>query len=92
MLRRTPFRPIRLWCWWFGCRPNYEAERQCWEVIPCDRCGAADTSYSDRVGDTRHNRLMDWLAYWFWHRWVPKKCAACGAWFGHKSDCDGIPF
>ena len=30
-------------------------------VSSCGRCGAQDTTYGDRVGDTRHNRAKEWL-------------------------------
>lgn len=48
--------------------------------------------YSDMVGDTRRNRAVGAMRYWLWRRWLPRKCFACGAWFGHRGDCDGIPF
>lgn len=82
----------RLLCWWFGCAPDYEAMRHDCECVPCERCGAHDTTYADMVGDTRHNRTMDWLRYWLWRRWLPAKCPACGERFGCRGDCDGIPF
>ena len=84
--------PLRAVCWWFGCRPDYEAMRHDCDVIPCERCGAEDTWYSDRVGDTQHNRAKAWLAHWLWYRWLPTKCPACGGRYGCKPDCDGIPF
>jgi hypothetical protein len=48
--------------------------------------------YGDMVGDTRHGRMMERLRYWHPLRWLPRRCAACGAMFGHRGDCDGIPF
>jgi len=41
----------RVICWWFGCRPQYEPDR---DGFSCSRCGAWDVSYSDLVGDNRH--------------------------------------
>lgn len=82
----------RLSCWWFGCNPDYEAMQHYCKYVPCKRCGAHDTPYADRVGDTRHNRAMGWLRYWLWRRWLPTKCPACGSRFEHRSDCDWIPF
>lgn len=85
----------RLTCWWFGCIPDYDAMRHDCEVIPCERCEAPDTSYSDRVGDTRHARFVNSWRWLYWRaigRWLPTKCLACGKRFGCKPDCDGIPF
>lgn len=82
----------RLVCWWLGCRPDWHAMHYDAEAIPCERCGAADTTYADRCGDTRHNRAKDWLSWWLWRRWLPRKCPACGGRFGCRADCDGIPF
>jgi hypothetical protein len=82
-------------CWWFGCQPDYMAMDHGCELIPCERCGAADTSYSDRCGDTRHNRLIErWYRFTWWlvRRWLPLKCPACGGRYGCKAGCDGIPF
>lgn len=89
----------RLACWWFGCQPDYEAMRlghlfDVSDVVPCERCGAADTSYADRVGDTRHNRMVDQLQRLRWRlldSWRPKPCPACGQ-RKCAADCDGIPF
>ncbi|MBI5255383.1 MAG: hypothetical protein HY855_02710 [Burkholderiales bacterium] len=85
----------RLWCWWFGCLPDYEAMQHDAEAIPCDRCGAPDTTYSDRCGDTRHARFVDLLRQLRWqllYRWLPTKCPACGERYACRADCDGIPF
>lgn len=75
-------------CWWLGCDPDYEHVRHDM-IAPCKRCGALDTSYADRVGDTRQRRLMDALdgaIRFFW----PRKCVECGKRRGHADDC--IPF
>lgn len=65
----------RLVCWWFGCDPDYE--HTCMlsanYVVPCKRCGAHDTDYADRVGDTRHNNFVRWIC-----RLLPRKCCVCG--------------
>jgi hypothetical protein len=82
----------RIACWWFGCYPDYEAMQHDFECVPCERCGAPDTTYGDRIGDTLHNRTMDWVRYWLWRRWFPEKCYVCGSRFGHNEGCDGIPF
>lgn len=85
----------RLTCWWFGCRPIYEAEHHGDGVMPCERCGAPDTTYADRVGDTRHRRAVDALRGLWWHlvlRWLPRRCPACGRRGRCSSDCDGVPF
>ena len=63
-------------------------------TIPCERCGAADTSYADRCGDTRHARMVDQLQRLRWRlldSWRPKPCPACGE-RKCAADCDGIPF
>jgi len=83
-------------CWWFGCDPDYDEDRDhpCGlspnYVVPCRRCGAHDTDYADRVGDTRHNRLRHWLRYWLFRRWWPERCCDCGKRFGNHYDC--LPF
>ncbi len=88
----------KLMCWWFGCDPDYEATYydtglDGWsEAVPCKRCGATDTTYGDRVGDTRHRRAVKLVRYWLFRRWWPEKCHECGKRFGTHSECDGIPF
>ena len=85
----------KILCWWFGCQPFYEAEHHGSGTVPCERCGAADTTYADRVGDTRHARLVDWLRRLRWRlfdSWRPKPCPACGGRNGCRAECDGIPF
>lgn len=90
-LRNT--RLARLRCWWFGCSPDYEAMRPDCDCVPCAHCGAADTTYEDRIGDTRHSRAVEWLCYWLWRRWWPEKCHRCGCKFdNHCADCQGLPF
>lgn len=83
---------VRLACWWFGCQPDYNhpCELSPNYVVPCKRCGALDTTYEDRVGVTRHNRLMRWLRYWFFRRWWPERCIDCGKRFGRHDEC--VPF
>ena len=84
----------RLICWWFGCVPDYDAihyDESGWsDSVPCGRCGAEDTDYGDRVGDTRHNKTMCWFRYWLFRRWWPAKCHDCGNRFGSHSEC--LPF
>jgi len=77
-------------CWWFGCEPHPQDSAPPDEV-KCMHCGS-NVSYGDMVGDTRHNRATDWLRYWMLRRWLPAKCSACGARYGCRGDCDGIPF
>lgn len=84
----------RLACWWFGCQPDYEALRYDCEAVPCERCGAPDTTYADRCGDTRNARMADRLRRLRWRlldSWRPKPCPACGE-RKCRPDCDGIPF
>ena len=60
-------RPIvGLACWWRGCEPDYAGATG--DAVPCRRCAACDTTYSDRVGDTRRARVRGWLAERLWHR------------------------
>lgn len=79
-------------CWWFGCLPDYERGDASGAdyVVPCHRCKAHDTSYADRVGDTRHNRFMGRVRYWCWRRWWPARCRDCGHRSGDHSQC--LPF
>lgn len=79
-------------CWWFGCDPDYDhpCELSPNYVVSCKRCGASDTSYSDRVEDTRHQRMVDWLRYWLFRRWSLEKCGDCGRRFGKHEGC--LPF
>lgn len=79
----------RIICWWFGCKTNdnrdYFADHE-----SCVRCGAEDISYADLVGDTKHNRLRWFFAYWFFRKWIPMKCVTCGKRFGDHYNC--LPF
>jgi len=60
----------RIICWWFGCDPDYSRGHGGANfIVPCRRCGAFDTMYCDRVGDTRHARMMASVRYWAWTRW-----------------------
>jgi hypothetical protein len=95
-----PGRPhigARLVCWWVGCDPDYRAFAHMdhgGDAVPCARCGAADTSYEDRVGDTRHSRLVDWCRRMRWRlfdSWRCHPCPACGQ-RKCRPDCDGVPF
>ncbi|MDQ7745402.1 hypothetical protein [Hydrogenophaga pseudoflava] len=82
-------------CWWFGCSPIYEAEHHGSGTMPCERCGAPDTTYSDRVGDTRHLRMVErlrWVKWKLLESWRPKPCPACGKRGECADDCDGVPF
>lgn len=80
-------------CHWFGCVPDYaHASRFDPGVVPCKRCGAPDTTYADRVGDTRHRRLMEAARFWCWRRWMPTKCPGCGHRYGSHAGCDVLPF
>jgi hypothetical protein len=68
---------VRQLCWWFGCAPHPQDPAPP-DELTCMHCGM-NVPYGDLVGDTRHNRTMDWLRYWMWRRWIPAKCPACGA-------------
>ena len=74
----------KLRCWWFGCVPDEsrvcgcDSDRNYDYNTPCKRCDCFDVSYADMVGDTRHNRLKEWLRYWLFRRWIPAKCPDCG--------------
>lgn len=80
----------KLRCWWFGCKVHPQ-EWVMTDEPECMRCGGFVT-YGDVVGDTRHNRLKGFLRFWLFRRWLPEQCNACGARYGHKKGCDGIPF
>lgn len=70
-------RSKKISCWWFGCKSDGTPD-----VSPCGRCGGS-VSYSDRVGDTRHNKLVSFVRFWVVDRWA--KCKFCGKRF----ECDG---
>lgn len=78
----------RLYCWWFGCEVH-EQDARPFDEQRCVRCDRW-VGYSDRVGDTRHRRFMDWLSRLNPRRLFPKKCPDCGQRYGHSNDC--IPF
>lgn len=83
------------WCWWDGCDPDWDAGEYWgdYDRVPCRRCGAPDTSYADRVGDTRRNRFVGWWSYRVVWRLAPPRCKGCGKRFGGHGDCDrDIPF
>lgn len=61
-----------------------------YHIVPCKRCGAADTSYADRVGDTRHERFKRFIQYCLHPSWWPMKCVDCGKRFGDHKNC--VPF
>jgi hypothetical protein len=76
-------------CWWFGCNPQrdyygYPGEH-------CQRCGE-EVSYSDLVGDTRHNRFKVWASWSLWKKWIPRKCPDCGRYFKCDPSIDHLPF
>ncbi len=79
-------------CWWLGCTPDYDhpTELKPNYAVPCQRCGANDTSYADRVGDTRHSRLKSALRYWLRGRWASSPCTDCGKRSGNNDQC--LPF
>jgi len=83
---------MRLWCWWFGCDAH---SQECYhrddDMFQCMRCGD-EASYSDMVGDTRHNRFKNAARYWLWRKWWPVKCCDCGHRFGCDESVDHIPF
>lgn len=91
-----PAQPLiaRLACWWYGCQPDYDRPSAIAPdyIVPCKRCGAPDTSYADRVGDTRHHRTRAALRYWLYRRWWPAPCSECGGRWRHRDGCDGFPF
>jgi len=91
-IAQGPFdrRVVRLRCWWLGCEQHPQDPAPP-DYATCMHCGGI-VSYGDMVDDTLRNRTMRWLRYWMWRRWLPEKCSACGARYGHRGDCDGLPF
>lgn len=73
-------------CWWYG-HMQHPQDSAPPEEATCMRCGEY-VPYSDMVGDTRHGRTMAWLQRFR----LPRRCGSCGARFGHRGDCDGLPF
>jgi hypothetical protein len=92
-LRAVPLqRFVQLLCWWRGCDPDYEhpCELAPNYIVPCKRCGAADTDYADRVGETRENAAKDVARRILLRWWLPEKCGDCGKRYGTHHDC--VPF
>lgn len=82
-------RLVRLHCWWFGCDPDWNAIDG---FLPCKRCGR-ETSYADRVGDTRYHRFRDtFLPIRFLRKIWPRKCRQCGHRWMCNYPVDHIPF
>ena len=87
----------RLLCWWFGCAPDFDDEGVLLDYQyggdpKCKRCGD-DVCFGDIVGDTRHNRLIEWLKNWLYSKWIPLKCEYCGRiWRKCDKSIDHIPF
>lgn len=61
----------KLACWWFGCWPDFESPGadHAQGVVPCARCGAPDTTYEARIGDSRSHRAAQFISYWLLRRW-----------------------
>lgn len=83
---------LKLRCWLFGCEahPQEYCHRDD-NRFDCIHCGE-ETSYGDLVGDTRFNRLQDWVNYWLFRKWWPVKCSHCGHRFGCDESVDHLPF
>jgi hypothetical protein len=77
----------KLICWFFGCIWDQQDTAPL-EYLECKRCGGF-VQYSDMIGDTRHNRLKEYLLHFF-RIFVPGKCIDCGKRYGDHSNC--IPF
>ena len=77
-------------CWWFGCEPHPQDKTPV-EYIECRHCGYP-VDYESMVGITRYNQFKDWCAYWFFMKWIPKKCECCGGRWKHDDSVDHIPF
>lgn len=82
----------RLYCWWFGHAPDYQARMYGDDCTPCERCGIEDIDYGDLVQPSRHEFLKAKIPYLFYRKWFPAKCPDCG----HRYKCDEtnehIPF
>lgn len=78
-------------CWYFG-HEHHPDDSTPIEAITCIKCGEL-MSYDDLVGDTRHLRLIDFMRHWFFRKWFPAKCTACGRrWRECDETVDHIPF
>lgn len=51
---------VRLRCWWYG-HEQHPQDPTPPDEATCMHCGGY-VPYGDMVGDTRHNRTMDWRA------------------------------
>lgn len=82
---------IPLRCWWFG-HEQHPQDSAPVEEARCMHCGDY-VSYADRVGDTRHLRLVDALNRFKW-KWLErtKPCEVCGQRRVCAPECDRIPF
>lgn len=93
VIEHKPFKFIlKIRCWLFGCEahPQEYCHRDD-NRFDCIHCGE-ETSYGDLVGDTRFNRLRDWVNYWLFRKWWPVKCIQCGHRFGCDESVDHLPF
>lgn len=83
---------FKVWlrCWLFG-HDQHPQDSAPIDEATCMHCGEYLT-YDDLVGDSRYKQMIDWIRYWLLRRWLPAKCPVCGARFGHRGNCDGIPF
>lgn len=81
---------MNLLCWWFGCEvhPEHSAPVDRSRCMRCD----GPMSYEDLVGLTRHRLTREWLRYWLFRRWWPKKCSDCGGRWKHDESVDHLPF
>ena len=78
-------------CWWFGCEPH---PQDCAdpEFIECRHCGEI-VSYEHLVGLRLYNDVKKFCRHWFFRKWIPKKCWACGhRWKKCDESFDHIPF
>ena len=78
---------VKIKCWWFGCIQHPQDPTPI-EHATCMHCDG-EVSYSDMVGYSRHNLAKEWIRYWVFRRWFPKRCEECHE-TGEKCHC--LPF
>lgn len=79
----------RLNCYLNGHDPGYSVSSS---NVPCQNCGIHDIDYIDLVSPSKINRIKQFIIFWMFRKWIPKRCSDCGLRFKHDYSVDHIPF